>query len=116
MGQTVSTGPDAYKLKMKQEFLLGEGGYGQVFRVRRKCDKAEFAMKISIKPLDLLNNKEQQNHKNEIRVQQMIQHPFTIKIIDEFISDYRKCQNKHCIVMELVNRGSMDKVLKTRKD
>lgn len=41
----------------------------------------------------------------------MIQHPFTIKIVDEFISD-----NKHCIVMEQVNRGSMDKVLKIRKE
>jgi serine/threonine protein kinase len=44
-------------------------------------------------------------------VQQLIQHPFTVQIIDEFIID-----NKQCMVMELVNRGSLDKVIKTRKE
>lgn len=41
----------------------------------------------------------------------MIQHPFTVQIIDEFI-----ISNKQCMVMELVNRGSLDKVIKTRKE
>lgn len=40
MGGVESTGPKAYKLRMTPKYLLGEGGYGQVFRVTRKSDKA----------------------------------------------------------------------------
>lgn len=87
MGGAESTGPKAYKLRMKQEYLLGEGGYGQVFRVTRRSDKAPFALKISLKTIDFQGPKDLLNDKTERRVQQLIQHPFTVKIIDEFIID-----------------------------
>ena len=77
----------------------------------RRSDKAHFALKISLKALDFQAPKDLLNEKTERRVQQMIQHPFTVQIIDEFIID-----NKQCMVMELVNRGSLDKVIKTRKE
>ena len=53
MGAGESTGPKAYKIKLKEEFLLGEGGYGKVFRVTRRSDKVLFALKISLKTLEI---------------------------------------------------------------
>ena len=74
-------GKDAYVIKDE----IGRGGFGIVFRATRKCDKEDLAIKVSMKTRDKYSGKELQDIEDEIKHMNQLQHPFIVKIIDNFI-------------------------------
>ncbi len=95
-------GAKAYIIKDKPKYLLGVGSFGKVLRVTRKADKQVFAMKMSLKISKMLDRKDYQYEENEKTVLKMIDHPFIVKFLDEFMID-----GKQCIIMELADKGSL---------
>lgn len=55
---------------------IGEGAYSRVYKVRRKSDKVEYALK-RVKLMNL-NEKEKENAINEIRILASVRHPNVI--------------------------------------
>ena len=63
--------------------LLGKGTYGAVYKVIRKSDNEEYAMKeVSIKDL---KTREQEDAVNEIRVLASIKHRNILRYCDAFL-------------------------------
>jgi NIMA (never in mitosis gene a)-related kinase len=63
--------------------LVGEGAFASVFRVKRKCDGKEYALK-RIK-LNQMNQKEVSNSLNEVRLLASIKSSYIIAYKDAFI-------------------------------
>jgi NIMA (never in mitosis gene a)-related kinase 1/4/5 len=81
--------------------LLGKGTYGAVYKVIRKSDKEEYAMKeVSIKDL---KTREQEDAVNEIRVLASIKHRNILRYCDAFlekknlyiVTEYAKAGDLH---------------------
>ena len=66
-------------------------------------------MKMSLKISKMLDRKDQMYEENEKRVLQMIDHPFIVKFLDEFMID-----GKQCIIMELAEKGSLKGLIDKR--
>lgn len=81
---------------------LGEGSFSEVFRVIRKSDNAEYAMK-KVK-MGKLSAKEKENALNEIRILASINHPNVIGFKEGFFEEGTGCL---CIVMEHADAGDM---------
>jgi len=94
------------KMSSIQNFLtlkkLGEGSFSEVYRVTRKSDGAEYAMK-KVK-MGKLSAKEKENALNEIRILASINHPNVIGFKEGFFEDATGCL---CIVMEHADGGDM---------
>ena len=83
-------------------FILGDGAYSNVFKVKRLEDGQYYALK-KVK-LDHLSEKERDNAINEVRILASIRHPNVIQYKEAFIDDKAKSL---CIVMELANDGDV---------
>jgi serine/threonine protein kinase len=68
------------------------------------------ALKVATKDFETLSEKDQLYEKNERRMLNMINHPFVVKVFDEI-----EFQGKKCIIMELAERGSLQKLIDERK-
>ena len=53
-----SSSEDAYNIELTDGNLLGEGSYGQVFKIKRKIDGLMCAAKLLKIPLDQMNTNE----------------------------------------------------------
>ena len=82
--------------------VLGEGSFSKVYRVTRKSDGAEYAMKKVI--MGKLSAKEKENALNEVRILASINHPNVIGFKEGFFEDKT---NSLCIVMEHADGGDM---------
>lgn len=106
---------DYLKLKMSaQDFdqlnKLGDGAYGNVFRVRRKSDGQIYALKrVRLGPL---KQKEKENALNEVRIMASYNHPNIIAFKEAFIDE---SANSLCIVMELAEGGDILKKIDAHK-
>jgi len=89
---------------------LGEGSFSEVFRVIRKSDNAEYAMK-KVK-MGKLSAKEKENALNEIRILASINHPNVIGFKEGFFEEGTGCL---CIVMEHADAGDMLQKINTHK-
>jgi len=73
-----SSGEDAYNIELTDGNLLGEGSYGQVFKIKRKIDGLMCAAKLLKIPLDLMNKNEQLGYKRESKILKQADHPFIV--------------------------------------
>ena len=81
---------------------IGEGAFSKVFRVIRKSDNTEYALKqVSIAQL---SEKERQNALNEVMMLASIQHPNVIAYKEAF---FEEASSTLCIVMELADGGDL---------
>ena len=90
--------------------MLGEGAFGKVLTIRRRSDNRKLAMKVPTREFETLSEKDQLYEKNETRMHNLINHPFVIKSLDEIYF-----QGKKCIIMELAERGSLQKLIELRR-
>ena len=61
------------------------GGFGIVFKAKRKYDEKEFAVKVSKLPLEDCLFKEKQDIEDEIKHMKKFNHPFIVNVIDDFV-------------------------------
>ena len=91
-----------------QDFIMGErigkGSFSQVFKVKRKSDATEYALKKVL--INSLKNKEKENSLNEIRILASINHPNIIAYKDAFFDEK---SNSLCIIMEFAGEGDLQK-------
>lgn len=81
---------------------IGKGSYSSVYRVKRKNDKEEYALKkVS---MAALKDKEKENALNEVRILASINHPCMISFKDCF---FDAKSNSLCIVMEYADQGDL---------
>ena len=88
--------------------LLGKGSYGSVYKVQRKSDKLEYAMKeVNIKQL---NHREREEAVNEIRLLASVQHPNIIRYCEAFLE-----RDSLYIVTDFASKGDLHKRIKKQK-
>jgi NIMA (never in mitosis gene a)-related kinase 1/4/5 len=89
---------------------LGDGAFSSVFKVMRKSDGQQYALK-KVK-LGALKQKEKENALNEVRILASVSHPNIIAYMEAFIDEPT---NTLCIVMELAESGDLLKKISTHK-
>ena len=85
MGNSATTGPDAYSMKLTEQNKLGEGTYGAVYKVMTKVNPRPCAAKIFKMPLKMMDSLDQLGYDRELKVLQETSHPFVIKYMEEFV-------------------------------
>ncbi|XP_050063071.1 LOW QUALITY PROTEIN: ribosomal protein S6 kinase beta-1-like [Aphis gossypii] len=93
--------PDSFEM-MK---VLGRGGYGKVFQVRKKTGKDAnrvFAMKVMIKTRIFENPKEMDHTKSERNILETVKHPFIVSLSYAF-----QTNEKLYLVMEYLSGGEL---------
>lgn len=90
---------------------IGEGAYGRIYRARDKEDGKIVVLKTV--RLEGLDQREQTDALNEIRVMERIDHPNIVKFYDTFLDG----ENGIVTVMEYLSGGDLSNVIsKHRKD
>lgn len=82
--------------------LVGDGAFSSVWKVRRKSDGIEYALK-KVK-MGNLSQKEKENALNEVRILASIEHENIIQYKESFIDD---TSMSLCLVMELCTGGDI---------
>ena len=81
---------------------LGKGSFSTVYKVCRKSDNKEYAMKVV--KITQLSEKERQNALNEIRILASIADPNIIAYKEAFFDEGIRCL---CIIMEYADAGDL---------
>ncbi len=72
---------------METKEYLGHGGFANVFRVTRKSDGAQVAMKISQRTIIGMDSEEQKSFIREVDAMKRFDNPFVIKLYEAFEQD-----------------------------
>ena len=70
MGNTAIRGEKAYLMKLTDNNKLGEGSYGEVYKIMTKDKKRACAAKIFKIPLKMMDSEEKMAYDREIQVLQ----------------------------------------------
>lgn len=73
-----SSKEEAYVMDLKDENLLGEGSYGQVYKILRKNDGLTCAAKFFKIPLHQMDSNEKLGYNRESKILKEADHPFII--------------------------------------
>ena len=73
-----SSSEDAYNMELTQENWLGEGSYGEVYKIKRKIDGLTCAAKLFKIPLHQMDSNEELGVKRESKILKQADHPFII--------------------------------------
>ena len=68
----------AYIMELTEENLLGEGSFGQVYKIQRKSDGLLCAAKLFKVPLDAMDTNENLSYKRESKILKLADNPFVI--------------------------------------
>jgi serine/threonine protein kinase len=91
--------------------FIGSGCHINVFTGIRKYDKLKVAIKQSKEKLMFLSTEKKQKINEEIANKKAIDHPFIVRIID----DFEDKEGHLCLVQEFFGEGDFNKYLKERK-
>ena len=94
-------GPNCFELLK----VLGKGGYGKVFQVRKTTSPNEnkiFAMKVLKKASILCNQKDTAHTKAERNILEDVKHPFIVDLIYAFQTD-----GKLYLILEYLSGGEL---------
>jgi p70 ribosomal S6 kinase len=99
--QDLKAGPGDFELKK----VLGKGGYGKVFQVK-KCNGKDcgkiFAMKVLKKATIVRNQKDTAHTKAERNILEAVKHPFIVDLMYAFQTD-----GKLYLIMEYLSGGEL---------
>ena len=88
---------------------LGSGSFGNVYLVRHKVTKAEYAIK-AIDKRNKTNQEEKPYFRREVEVMYKIHHPNVVKLFGHFEDNY------YCyFIMEYISKGNVYNLLPTDK-
>jgi serine/threonine protein kinase len=73
-----SSREDAYNIELTEENKLGEGSYGEVYKIRRKEDGLLCAAKFFKIKIEHMNSIEELGYKRESKILKSADHPFII--------------------------------------
>ena len=85
MGNTESQAEKAYSMKLTEKNKLGEGAYGEVYKIMTKDKKTACAAKIFKIPFKMMSSLEHLGYDRELQVLQETSHPFVVKYMEEFV-------------------------------
>ena len=68
----------AYNMELTEDNLLGEGSFGQVYKIQRKSDGLLCAAKLFKVPLDFMDTNENLSYKRESKILKIADNPFVI--------------------------------------
>lgn len=88
--------------------LLGKGGYGVVFKVKRRVDGVEFACKQL--ELGRLSSSGLAQLHEEVNAMRRLDHPHVVRLIEVFYSERKRCY----LIMELCRGGELFEALDRR--
>ena len=92
-------------------FILGDGAYSEVYKVKRNSDQQIYALK-KVK-MGKLSVKEKENALNEVRILASFAHGSIVGYKEAFFEDSTSCL---CIVMDFLDDGDLyQKILKHQK-
>ena len=89
---------------------LGQGSFGSVFKVVRKSDATDYAMKVV--DISRMRREEVRDAVNEIRVLASVRHAHVVGFMEAFLE---KNNEQLCIVMEFCGRGDLASVIEAAK-
>lgn len=94
---------------------MGNGTFGDVFKIEQKDSQKIFAAKIS--PIKINNNENKQNENaiNEYEILKLINHPNIIKFYDAFEIECKENEKLFVIILEYCSNGSMLEYVNNRK-
>ena len=70
MGNRASSGEHAYKINLTKENSIGEGTYGDVFKIYSKKDQKVYAAKFLKIKLELMNSEDKLGFERELEILQ----------------------------------------------
>ena len=85
MGNAESQAEKAYSMKLTEKNKLGEGAYGEVYKIMTKDKKTACAAKIFKIPYKLMDDMQELGYHSELKVLQETSHPFIVKYMEEFV-------------------------------
>jgi serine/threonine protein kinase len=78
MGNQATSGELAYKISLTKENFIGEGQYGDVYKIYSKDLSKVYAAKfLKMKP-ENMNSEEKMGYERELKVLEETTHPFII--------------------------------------
>ena len=92
---------------------LGEGSFGIVYKVVRKTDHKQYALKQI--NLQKMGYEEKNNALNEVRLLASLNHPHVVKFLEAFPVHSGNYISKLCIVMEFADGGDLSSRIKECK-
>lgn len=92
------------------ENKLGEGTYGNVYKIISKDNQTTFAAKIFKISRKYRDNIDNLSYQRELEALKELSHPFVIKFIEEF--DYK---DNYYIITNLASEGNLDKLMDKNK-
>ena len=94
-------------MKLNDTNKLGEGNYGEVYKIMTKDKQTTCAAKIFKVPFKQMSSLEQMGYDRELKILQNSSHPFVIKYMEEFVY-----KGKLCIVTKFASGGDLDSLMK----
>jgi len=74
-----TSGEHAYDINLSEENLIGEGSYGNVYKIHKKDEGKVYAAKLLKVPLKFMNDVEKLSYERELQILRATNHPFIIK-------------------------------------
>jgi serine/threonine protein kinase len=84
MGNSID-GEAAYNINLTEENMIGEGMFGQVYKIKRKKDGLLCAAKLFKIPKNAMLSKDEKGYERESKILKEAKHPFVIEYIEEFL-------------------------------
>ncbi len=85
MGNNTVSRKKAYSIKRKDKYLLGEGSYAEVYKIKSKDKKSLYAAKFFKLSFDNMSEFMRKSYENELEILKSLDHPFVIKYMEEFV-------------------------------
>lgn len=106
---------DLNGFEIENQKPLGEGSFGQVFKIIDKKNRQVYAAKILNQPIETIENYEAVNIKREIENSMELNHPSIVKFVGVSQTDFEK-KSRLTIVSEFVSGGTLHQLISDTKN
>ena len=100
--------------QFSQVSFIGNGGFGEVYKVQDKKSGDIFAAKISLTFIDESSEQSYRDLRREINILSRINHPSTVRFIGFSPTNFHG-EKKPVIITEYLSNGSLDDILELER-